>query len=156
MKLPLRIPLLFLLLLPLSLSTARPAGATLGEGADSVAKDRKALSAVKGVTTTLGKYTIQESASNATTVREYLNASGVVFAIAWNGMVQPDLTSLLGSYNSDFRNAQQQATRRRGQKQSRFQGENVIVETWGHMRDMQGRAYLPALIPTGVSLDEIK
>jgi len=31
-----------------------------------------------------------------------------------------------------------------------------VVETWGHMRAMRGRAYVPALVPAGVALDEIR
>jgi len=34
--------------------------------------------------------------------------------------------------------------------------DRVVVEKWGNMRNLQGRAYAPALIPPGVSIDEIK
>jgi len=34
--------------------------------------------------------------------------------------------------------------------------DRVVVEKWGHVRNLQGRAYPPALIPLGVSVDEIK
>jgi hypothetical protein len=132
------------------------AQATLGEGSDSVARDRHALSATPHATTTHPKYTVQEVASEATTVREYLNSSGVVFAVAWDGLVHPDLTTLMGSYASEYRDAKRQVQRKHGQRQLRVKANRVIVETWGHMRNLQGRAYLPALIPEGVSVDEIK
>ena len=34
--------------------------------------------------------------------------------------------------------------------------DRVVVEKWGHMRNLQGRAYAPALLPPGVSSDEIR
>ena len=146
---------LILVLMTGSLAIPRPAQATLGEGAASVARDRKALSASNTASTSHANYTVQEVASEATTVREYLNLSGVVFAVAWNGLVNPDLTTLLGSYAGEYRSAKRQAERKRGQRHSRIQSGRVIVETWGHMRNLQGRAYLPALLPEGVSVDEI-
>lgn len=139
-----------------ALTPARQALATLGEEAASIARDRTALSAVKKSSTSHTRYTVQEVASDATTVREYLNPSGVVFAVAWNGMVHPDLTTLLGSYASEYRAAKRQAARQHGQRRSRVAASRVTVETWGHMRDLRGRAYLPALLPEGVSVDEIQ
>ena len=34
-------------------------------------------------------------------------------------------------------------------------GQRVVVERWGHMRSLHGRAYDPALFPAGVKIDEI-
>jgi len=138
-----------------ALSLPLPAGATLGEKADSVARDRHALSAVRKATTSYSNYTVQEVASDATTVREYLNLEGVVFAVAWQGRLHPDLTTLLGSYASEFQNAMQKQARRHGQRGLSVSSDKVVVETWGHMGSLQGRAYLPALLPEGVSADEI-
>jgi hypothetical protein len=146
---------LCLVLLVGFLMPPQQAQATLGEGSASVARDRNALSATKKATTSHASYTVQEVASDATTVREYLNLSGVVFAVAWNGMVHPDLTTLLGSYASEYRDAKRRSQRQHGQKRSRVEANRVIVETWGHMRNLRGRAYLPALLPEGVSADEI-
>ena len=142
-------------LLAISLLGSPRARATLGEGADSIANDGKALSAAKSATTTRAKYQIQVLTSDANVVREYLTPSGIVFAVAWNGLVHPDLTTLLGSYAEEYRHAKQQLPRRHGQKSMRVQGDQVVVETWGHMRNLQGRAYLPAMIPAGVDVNEI-
>jgi len=138
--------------LPLFSQQAR---ATLGEGNDSITRDRHALSAAKRAGSSHARYTVQEIASAASTVREYLNPSGTVFAVAWNGMVPPDLSTLLGSYDGEYREAKRQTPRQYGVRRSRVQSGQVVVETWGHMRNLQGRAYLPALLPEGVSADEI-
>lgn len=132
------------------------AGATLGGAADSVTTDRKALSAVRRTTTVGPGYTVQEITSDATTVREYVSRDGIVFAIAWNGLIHPDLTILLGSYAGEYRQATQKTPRQMGQRRREVRGNRVIVEKWGHMRNLQGRAYVPALVPSGVTIDEIK
>jgi hypothetical protein len=147
--------LICLFVLASPLAATRQAQATLGEGPDSVTRDRHALSAAKGASTVHTSYTVQEVTSAATTVREYLNQSGVVFAVAWKGMVNPDLTTLLGAYAGEFQEAKQRNAGKHGQRQLRVKGSRVIVEIWGHMRNLQGRAYLPALLPEGVSVDEI-
>ena len=145
-----------LVLAAVSFSTARLAQAALGESADSVESDRKALSAVRRATTARDAYTVQEIKSAATTVREYVSSSGVVFAVAWNGLSHPDLTPLLGSYAGVYREALRQTPRKPGRRHLQVKAERVVVEKWGHMRNLQGRAYVPALIPQGVSVDEIK
>ncbi|HET7318820.1 MAG TPA: DUF2844 domain-containing protein, partial [Nitrospirota bacterium] len=71
------------------LASAQPLFAALGEPADSVARDRRAMSAALGKTTEHTGYTVQEVVSDSTTVREYLTPSGIVFGIAWNGLTHP-------------------------------------------------------------------
>lgn len=129
--------------------------AALGEKAESIAKDRKALSAMAKNTSSFDKYTVEEMASDGTTVREFLTPSGVVFAIAWKGIVTPDLTVLLGSYTNDYKEAKKKQARKHGEKRSKVKTDRVIVETWGHMRNLQGRAYDPSLVPKGVNPDEL-
>ena len=154
MNLKLRIILLCLALIPLA--TAQKAKATLGEAADSVTRDGKALSAVIHAAVSHPNYTVQEISSAANTVREFIAPSGTVFAIAWNGLVHPDLKVLLGSYDEEYRNALCQQPRTQGQRHLQLKTERLVVETGGHMRNLQGRAYLPSLVPEGVNLNEIR
>lgn len=136
--------------------TAHLCRATLGESADSVPADRKALAAVRHSTTNHGNYSVQEIISDVNVVREYISPAGIVFAIAWNGLTRPDLSTLLGSYASEYRQAMQQTPRKPGRRYSKVRSDRVVVEQWGHMRNLQGRAYVPDLIPPGVSIDDIK
>jgi hypothetical protein len=138
------------------LGTARITRATLGEPAESVISDRKAISADRSSTTVCNGYTIQEVISDSVSVREYISPSGVVFGIAWSGLIHPDLTLLLGSYAGEYQEALKQTPRKYGRRFSQVRTDRVVVEKWGHMRHLQGRAYAPALIPSGVSIDEIK
>ena len=134
----------------------RPGWATLGGPADSVESDRKAFSAVSGAASVKNGYTIREIDYNGNVVREYVSSSGVVFAVAWNGIRHPDLTTLLGSYADQYRQALQNRQRRPGARSLSVKSDGVVVEKWGHVRNLQGRAYAPDLIPPGVNIDEIK
>ncbi len=138
------------------LTAAPMAHAALGESTDSITSDRKALSAAWGATIARSGYTIQTIVSASTTVREYLSPSGIVFGIAWNGLAHPELTRLLGSYAGEYQDAQRQTPHKPGRRRLHVKTNRIIVEKWGHMRNLQGRAYVPSLIPSGVSVDEIK
>lgn len=143
--------LLLVLLLP-----AQQTLAILGESVDSVESDRESLTAVRGAMTAHRDYTIHEIKTDSTVVREYVSPGGIIFAIAWNGLVHPDLTELLGSYADEYQEALRQTRRTQGRRQLQVKTNRVVVQKWGHIRDMKGRAYAPDLIPTGVSIDAIK
>ena len=153
-----RLHALFLSLCFLAAALAAAPGvqAALGESADSIDSDRKALSAVRSVTTVHNGYTVHIIESASAVTREYVSSSGVVFGIAWNGMMHPDLSQLLGSYAGEYREALQQIPRVPGRRRLQVKTDRVVVQKWGHMRNLQGRAYAPALIPPGVNIDEIK
>ncbi len=138
------------------LLTVHPAAATLGEKAGSLAADRKALSAVQRASVTRQNYTVQELDAGGNVVREYVSPSGVVFALAWSGLSHPDLRPLLGTYAGQYRQALQRTPRERGKRHFMVNADGVVVEKWGHMRNVHGRAYVPALLPSGVSIDEIE
>jgi hypothetical protein len=138
------------------LTSAGRVEATLGEVEDSVLSDETALVAKRVSKTVRNGYTVQELRSDSVTVREYIAPTGVVFAIAWNGLIHPDLTPLLGTYADEYETAMLHASREPGRRNRQVETNRVVVEKWGHMRNLQGRAYVPALIPSGVSVDEIK
>jgi hypothetical protein len=130
--------------------------ATLGESVDSLESDQKALSAVRKATKTSTGYTVHEVRTETLSIREYVSPSGIVFGIAWNGLTHPDLTPLLGSYTDEYQKVMKKTKRQPGRRHVQVKTDSVVVEKWGHMRNLQGRAYAPALIPQGVSIDEIK
>jgi hypothetical protein len=132
------------------------AQAALGESSASISSDRKALVSVRHATTARNGYTVQEIDTGTTVVREYISPSGIVFGIAWNGLTHPDLTLLLGSYNSEYQKALTETRRLPGRRHVQVKTDGIVVEKWGHMRNLQGRTYAPALIPQGVTVDEIK
>lgn len=137
------------------LASAGRAEATLGEGEDSVVSDETTLVAKTVSKTVRNGCTVQELRSDSVTVREYMAPTGVVFAIAWNGLIHPDLAPLLGSYAGEYETNLRKSSREHGRRNRRVETNRIVVEKWGHMRNLQGRAYVPALIPSGVSVDEI-
>ena len=138
------------------LVTAPHTHGALGEPVESVDSDRETLTAVRGAMTAHRDYTVHEIKTNSTVIREYVSPSGIVFAIAWNGLVHPDLTELLGSYAGEYQEALRQTPRIKGRRHLQVKTNRVVVQKWGHIRDMKGRAYAPDLIPPGVSIDAIK
>lgn len=138
------------------LAVASPAFASLGGGTDTITKDHKALKATRRVSSTLGNYSVEEMTTAAATVREYVTPDGVVFGTAWSGISHPDLSVLLGNYKKEYEQALQRNWTTRGKRHSHVASANIVVQKWGHMRGMKGRAYVPSLMPAGVTVDEIK
>ena len=102
-------------------------------------------------------YSVQEvQLASGTLVREYSNLAGVVFAVTWRGPVLPNLSELLGSHFSTFKQEVEQAraTGKRGGPVSISRPE-LVVSSGGRMRNFFGHAYAPALIPTGVNIDDL-
>ncbi len=138
------------------LCTFRSGGASLGGSADSIEQDRRSVGAEE-TTTTLGNgFEVWELRSAASSVREYIGPSGVVFGIAWNGPTRPDLAQLLGRYDEKYEEALRSASREPGRPFVKVDANGLLVEQWGHIRDLRGRAYVADLLPSGVSPDVIK
>jgi hypothetical protein len=152
---------LYVIFICLALSSAviiavDPVRATLGESVVSIQSDRKALSAEQRGTAIQNGFTVQEIKSGSTTVREYVSPAGIVFGVAWNGLMRPDLTQLLGAYSNEYHQAWRRIPHNRGRSHLDVKTNRVVVQQWGHMRNLRGRAYVPSLIPSGVSVDEIR
>ncbi|VXB58990.1 conserved hypothetical protein [Burkholderia sp. 8Y] len=90
-------------------------------------------------------------------VREYVSASGTVFAVSWQGPQMPDVRSLLGNYvqtvsdgTAAFRAAHG------GTGPVSLSSSALVVQAGGHMGAYSGRAYIPNAMPTGVNAKDIK
>ncbi len=137
---------------------ALPAFAALGDNVASVSSDLVHMKAqMKGVTPHAG-FTVQEIATpSGTLVREYISPTGTVFAVSWNGPTKPDLRQLFGSYFQPFVDASSAAphnaaTRRHFQ----VRAPDLVVQSNGHMRAFHGRAWVPSLLPPGVTPGDIE
>jgi uncharacterized protein DUF2844 len=132
------------------------AWAVLGEAVTSVETDRVALAGQLSIIPAQ-LYTIQEITTSELVVREYVSRDTVV-AVAWSGRRPPNLVSLLGSYFQEYEEAAVAAAsngpRMRGV--TRIQGARVVVETGGHPGNIRGRAYIPSLLPSGVTKEMIQ
>jgi hypothetical protein len=142
---------LLLLALPL------PALAALGGDVASVHEDQAQMKGSLKSTQATG-YTVHEiKASAGAVVKEYISPAGKVFAITWHGPFVPNMQQLLGSYYQQFADAaaaQREAHTRR--RTLNIQQSDLVVQNGGHMRSYFGKAYVPTLLPQGVSADEIQ
>jgi hypothetical protein len=100
-------------------------------------------------------YTVHElTAPTGTTVREYVSPAGKVFGVAWRGPYLPDFRQILGDYFAPVMQAPRKQRQGRGPLEIRQ--PNVVFQSSGHMRAFFGRAYVPDLLPKGVSADIIQ
>lgn len=142
--------------LAIFLSLPGYAAAALGGAVDTVEGDQNSLSAHRRIITSHADYTIQVISSDSVSIREYVSPSGIVFGIAWDGLIHPDLTKLLGNYAGEYESARKLMRRAYGQRRLLVKADQVVVEKWGHMRNLHGRAYAPSLLPPGVGVDDIR
>jgi hypothetical protein len=146
-----------LLLVMISVFGSVRAQASLGDDQSTVENDRKVYQAARHASKAFASYSVQEIATGSTTIREYVDENGKVFGIFWKGIAQPDLTQLLGNYLGDYQTANKRAVRQLGRRSSsKLTGDHMVIERFGHMRAVRGRVYLPALLPSGVTSNEIQ
>jgi hypothetical protein len=134
--------------------TAMPGFAGLGDNASSVpteqARTRASVRIIPGPL-----YSVQESKTpSGTAVRQFVSASGTVFAVSWEGAA-PDLQQLLGRYFDEYVAYVKSRPANRGRGTHLDTGD-LVIETGGHMRFIVGRAYLRSQMPQGVARDEIR
>jgi Protein of unknown function (DUF2844) len=132
------------------------AQASLGGDTASVMSDAEELHGVVQQSA-LGQFELREIASdNGMQVREFLNRSGVVFAVAWQGPAMPNLQKLLGAQFPAYVAALAAQGSPGLHRSVRFATPELVVELDGHLRAYVGRSYLPALVPPGVSIGELR
>jgi len=136
---------------------ALPAFAGLGEDVSSVQADQAHMQGSLR-TTQAQAYTLHEiQAPTGTVVREYVSSSGKVFAVAWQGPWPPDMRQILANYFTPYQQAAQaRANLHTGRSPLTISQPGLIVQSGGHMRSFAGRAYIPEMLPQGVSAKAIR
>src|SRR5882724_10570595 len=125
---------------------ASPGWAALGGSVESVAADQVKFQAKRKMVA-MPQYTVHEiSRDDGGVIREYVTPAGKVFGISWSGPVIPDLSQLLGSYSGEFRNTLLAQPRSFGRRPAAVHNTDLVVETGGHMRGFEGRAYVNSML----------
>lgn len=138
------------------LTATLPAFAALGESASSVQADQAHMRGALRVTQTEA-YTVHEiQAATGTVVREFVSPSGKVFAVAWQGPWPPDMRQLLATFFEPYQQAVRAQTHSRGRQPLRIEQPGFVVHSGGHMRSFAGHAYIPDMLPQGVTPEEIR
>jgi len=141
----------------LVIMSAPAARAALGGSADSVNTDSHALRGqLRSIPYVL--YDVKEIDTGPVTVREYVTRSGQVFAVTWQGPVPPDLRALLGTYFGRFQSAAAAAHRANPgiRRELQITQSDLVVQSGGRLRSFHGIAYLPSLLPDGVSVSQLQ
>lgn len=132
----------------------QPARAALGGDLGSVDRDHAALQAQR-VVTPMPSYDRHElTAASGLRIREYVDRSGRVFAVSWQGPQLPDLGQLLGVYAERYAaavRARQGTHRRLVLRAPDFELSAVRLP-----RGWSGLALLPAALPADLSREELR
>jgi hypothetical protein len=123
----------------------------LGADLASVEADQKAWDASSTQAVLAGATRLTQTLPDGITVRQYVDASGCVFAVAWEGPVLPDFVRLLGAHFAVYA----QAVRQQKHGVS-VRGADLVIESGGMMRSFSGRAYLPGKLPAGLSQQDLR
>jgi hypothetical protein len=138
---------LLLLLMP------SPAFAALGGDQASIDADVAQMKGTRTVTSN-ERYVIHEIVlPSGTSVREYVSA-GRVCAVAWRGPWLPDMRILLGTYFDQYSRAARH--NRSSHRPFAVDEPGLVVHAGGHMRAFFGEAHVPALLPAGASVEELR
>lgn len=128
----------------------------LGGNAASVRTDQVRMKAsVMRAAPTDPNFNVQQSQTpSGVTIKEYLSISGTVFAVSWHGPLMPNLKQLLGQYFTNYVTAAKHS--RSGHNHLGIQQADLVVHTGGHLRAFSGIAYIPSLMPAGVTVAQLK
>lgn len=136
------------------LLAAAPAQATLGEPLTSVATAQTQLRTASAKVAQRGTHRLhQATLESGTVVREFTDANGLVFAVAWQGPFKPNLQVLLGSHFPRLVAAGKQP--HPDHRRLAVRDTDLVIESTGRPRAFSGLAYLPARVPAGFSFDEV-
>ena len=129
--------------------------AALGENAASVQIDQAQMKATLRPAVSNPKFSVHEiQTPEGIVVKEFVSASGTVFAVVWNGPTMPNLQQLLGQYFNSYVSAAKKP--HDGHKHLAISQPGLVVESQGHMRAFFGKAYLPDMLPAGVTAEELQ
>jgi hypothetical protein len=133
------------------------AAAELGGDVTSVAADGLQMQGAKRTVHRAENYAMHEyEGQSGTVMREYVSPAGKVFGVAWQGPRIPDLRQLLGAYYAQYESAASAARSVRHRGPLLIHEPGLVVQSDGHMRAYNGRAYVPDLLPAGVRAEEIR
>ena len=147
------------LVLSLALAaTTLPAAATLGEDLASIHADQMRVAAVRRQQALPAMQVHTLTLHDGSSIRQYTNAAGRVFAVSWNTHFKPRLDQLLGTHFDAYAEAGRQAQRLRAGvvHGARLQSGDLVVESTAHLNGHVGRAWLRSQLPPGTDSDALR
>ena len=133
-----------------------PAIAHLGGNTDSVSADRDAMQAQLHSTPMQLYSAHQITTAAGAVIHEYTTRQGTVFAVTWQGQLPPDLAQLFGNYYKQYQDAAAAQSRPGMHRQLNISNPDFVVAASGRLRSFRGKAYVPSLVPAGVSVADLQ
>ncbi len=140
------------------LLAAAPAWAVLGGGVADVQGEQLRMRATRAVASTLQPGSVHElRLADGSSIRQFINAQGIVYAVAWSTRTKPDFTQLLGRYAADFDAGAAVALRTPGIKRSiAIDQGDLVLQSGGRLGAFVGKAWLKSQLPVGTSANAIR
>jgi hypothetical protein len=138
----------------LALAISHSAFAALGGDFQPASKTGASNKASARMHTAANYKMLETQELTGTTVREYANSNGKIFAVSWTGPSIPDLRQVLGAHFADYTN--NAYVSRRSHSHRSVEHTDLVVHSAGHMRAFNGFAYRPSMIPNGVMINELR
>lgn len=136
---------------------ATEAQAILGATADTVQADQIRFKGERRQSTGWQMNTHEISLPDGSSIKEYVNAAGLVFAVSWRTRLKPDLEALLGTHFMVYAAKQNAAAGVAASKrQQSVRQPNLVIHQAGRMNAFAGLAYVPTLVPQGIDADALR
>lgn len=128
------------------------AHAVLGERSPS---SQKIVSRAARGTSTLVQ-SQSTAVDNALTIKEFVDSTGLVYAVRWQGSHPPDLNSLLGQYFPEYKMALVSTPFRAPRRGVAATSNNLQIAQFGHPGALTGIIYLKNSLPSGIQPEDLK
>ena len=139
------------------LLSSHAAQAVLGATTDTVQADQARFKGARSEITSGPMTTHEIRLADGSSIKEYVNASGVVFAVSWRTRLKPDLAKLLGAQFVAQAATVAPASGVAGSKrQQSIRQPNLVVHQAGRMNAFAGLAYDPTLVPEGINAETLR
>ncbi|NTY38475.1 MULTISPECIES: DUF2844 domain-containing protein [Burkholderia cepacia complex] len=103
------------------------------------------------------RYTIRRNkVKDRVEIHQYVDASGQVFAVAWSGKTKPDLDELLGHSAFSTMVAGQSTSRQINRHSLEQRSNDLVIQSQSHGHLFRGRAWIPTMLPAGVSSEVVQ
>jgi len=133
------------------------AQAALGDGAGAMKAAQTRFSGVRSESANGPVTTLEVRMADGSSVKEYVNPAGVVFAVSWRTRLKPDLEVLLGErFVAQAAKIAAPAGVAGIKSYPSIRQPNLVVHQAGRMSAFAGLAYDPTLVPEGVNAEALR
>ena len=96
-------------------------------------------------------FSVQTITENGVTIEDYISTSNQIFAVTWSGVVQPDLSTLLG----DYTNTPTTPSAPKNHRQMTSEGPDFVIGKHYEGQLKRGFAYVKSLVPQGFNISTL-